>query len=559
MTPLRPPSLVSRARNLERIRQISEIAVRHGFGYFFERHNLWQILHLKRRPAEQLPAQRARHIREMLEELGPTFVKFGQLLSTRPDIVPPDVIEELVKLQDQVAGFPYDIVRRVVEEDLGLTLERLFVGFDTVPIGAASIGQVHRAVLPGGHHVIVKVQRPTAAHQIDRDIDLLYQIAELMRDHLGSRLFVDPMKVVEEFAQSIRRELDYTLEGRNIERFADHFRESAEVIIPRVYWRYSTRRVLTLEYIEGETLNELEVEALSLAERRTLADTLARCWFKQIFEDGFFHGDPHPANILYVGPRRIGLLDFGIVGLLTADDLEQGTRLFLAVLDQDIATVKRRLRRLGVEWEAARDAQVGRALEEAFSRYYGISLADLDPAAFLREILDLIYSLHLEFPTRFLILDKALLTLEGVVSAVYPEFNVFDSARPYARRLVGRRYLPQSVAERVTRSLAAYRDVFQDYPFQVHRLLEEAKDGEFAVRFVHTGLEDFAHKLDVLTNRVAVTLIAVSMGVSSAFIAIFVDAGPQLFGLSVWGIPGLFAAAFFGVWLMWAIFRSGRL
>jgi ubiquinone biosynthesis protein len=559
MTPLRSPSLVSRARNFERVRQISEVAVRHGFGYFFERHNLWEILHLRRRRAEPLPTQRGRHIREMLEELGPTFVKFGQLLSTRPDIVPPDVIEELVKLQDQVPGFPFDVARDVIEHELGLSLDRLFVTFDAQPIGAASIGQVYGAVLPGGHRVIVKVQRPTARQQIDRDLDLLYQIGELLRDHMGERMFVDPVRVVEEFAQSIRKELDYTLEGRSIERFAENFRDDLDVEIPKVIWRYSTKRVLTMQYFEGPTLNDLDVNSLTLGERRRIAEVLAGAWFKQIFEHGFFHGDPHPANLLYLAPDRIALLDFGIVGMLSDDDIENGTRLFLAILDRDLSAVKRRLRRLGVTWDASQDAKVDEALEMTFNRYFGLSLDDLDPAAFLTDILDLIYSLHLQLPTRFLLLDKALITLEGVVSAIYPEFNVFESARPYARRLITQRYLPHNLAERFSRSFAAYRDVFQDYPFQVHRLLEEAKDGELAIRFVHLGLEGFAHKLDLLTNRVVVTLIAISMGATSAFIAIFVDAGPQLFGLSIWGIPGLLAAAFFGVWLMWAILRSGRL
>jgi ubiquinone biosynthesis protein len=559
MTPSRSPSLMSRARNFERIRQISEVAVRHGFGYFFERHNLWQILHLRRRKADALPAQRGRHIREMLEELGPTFVKFGQLLSTRPDIVPPDVIEELTKLQDQVPGFPSDIARAVIEEDLGLSVERLFVAFEQEPIGAASIGQVYRAVLPGGHRVIIKVQRPTARQQIDRDLDLLFQIAELLRDHMGDRLFVDPTKIVDEFAQSIRRELDYTLEGRNIERFGENFRDDPNVEIPRVVWRYSTRRVLTMGYFEGPTLNEVDLGGMSLTERRALAEVLAGAWFKQIFQHGFFHGDPHPANLLYLGSERVALLDFGIVGMLSREDIENGTRLFLAILERDLASVKRRLRRLGVQWDANREAQVDEAIEVTFNRYFGLSLDDLDPAAFLTDLLDLIYSLHLQLPTRFVLLFKALITLEGVVSTIHPQFNVFESARPHARSLYLERHLPQNVADRLSRSLAAYRDVFQDYPFQLHRLLEEAKDGELAIRFVHLGLEGFAHKLDLLTNRLVMALIAVSMGVSSAFIAVLVDTGPQVYGLSIWGVPGLVAAAFFGVWLMWAILRSGRL
>jgi len=558
MTPSRAP-LLTRARNLERIRQISEVAVRHGFGYFFERHNLWQALRLRRRDAEPAPRQRARHIREMFEELGPTFVKFGQLLSTRPDVVPPDMIEELVKLQDQVAGFAFETAREVIEEDLGLTLERLFVGFDPVPIAAASIGQVHRAVLPGGRPVVVKVQRPDAAAQIHRDIDLLYQVAELMHDRFQGRIFVDPVQVVDEFSHSIRRELDYLLEGRNAERFRADFADDDAVTIPKVYWRYSTRRVLTLEHLEGISLNEIRPETLDLVERRQLVDTLADCWFKQILVHGFFHGDPHPANILYRGSGRIALLDFGITGLLTPDDLEQGTRLFLGVLDQDFRAIKRTLRHLGVEWGADKDRQLSQTLEDAFARYYGTRLGEVDPAAFLHEVFDIVYTLHLELPTRFLMLDKALLTIEGVVTQIYPDFNVFDAARPYARSLVQRRFAPRRLADRVQQSVAGYRDLLEDYPVQLHAIFDKVRRGEIEIQFRHRGLEDLTHRLDVITNRAVVALVAVSMGVSSAFIAVLIQEGPQVFGLSLWGLPGLVAAFFFGIWLMYGIFRSGRL
>ncbi len=552
-------TLLTRARNLERVRQISEVAVRHGFGYFFERHNLLEILRIRRHQVRPEPGQRGRHIREMLEELGPTFVKLGQLLSTRPDLVPADVIEELIKLQDEVPGFPAEQAREVIETELGLSLERLFVSFDPEPVAAASIGQVHRAILPGGRAVVVKVQRPEAARQIERDIELMYQVAEFMQDHLAERLFVNPGNVVDEFANSITRELDYLLEARNIERIRANFAGVEDVVVPRVYWRYTRNRVLTMEYLEGTTLKRLDLRSLTLGDKRALADVLARAWFKQIMEDGFFHADPHPSNILYRADGTIALLDFGIVGHLSREDLEEGTRLFLAIMDEDISAVKRRLRRLGVVWHNSRDDEMTQALEEGFNRYFGVSLAEIDPRILLREIFDIIYSMHLQLPTRFLMLDKTLLLLEGAVSAVYEEFNVFEVARPYARRLLQRRFWPGEVRSRTTRSAAAYMDVLRDYPFQLHSIFEEMKDGELAVRFVHEGLDAFIHRIDVMTNRVVVAMIAISMGVGSAMIGVFVEGGPQLLGLSVWGLPGLTAAAFFGVWLMWAIVRSGRL
>ena len=551
--------LRGRARNLERLRQISEVAVRHGLGYFFERHNLWQILSVRRREVPPPPSQLGRHIREFLEELGPSFVKFGQLLSTRSDLLPHEIVVELVKLQDRVPPFPVDEARAVIEEDLGLTVERLFEWFDPVPIAAASIGQVHRASLPGGVQVVVKVQRPGAFRQIERDIDLLYQIAELLAEHFGKRLAVDPVETINEFSRALSAELDYTLEGRNAERFASNFAEHEEVEIPAVFWSHSSRRVLTLEWKPGLTLNQLDLENLGISERYRLADTISRAWFKQILEDGFFHGDPHPANITYVDADHIALLDFGIAGNLSDEDLEQGTLLFLDIMNRDIAGVKRRLQRLGVHWSRDKDDLATAALELGFSRYFGASLADIDPAALIREVFDIIYSLHLGLPTRFLMLEKSLLTVEGVVTQIYPDFNVFEVARPYARRLLARRYRPDVALGRLTRSLTEYGQVFREYPFQLHDLLEEMRDGELEIKFVHTGLEDFSHKLDILTNRMVVALVAVSLGIASSLVAVFITEGPHVLGVSVWGIPGFLAALFFGVWLMWAIVRSGRL
>ncbi|MBU2602136.1 MAG: phosphotransferase [Actinobacteria bacterium] len=554
-----PKGLVGRARNLDRLRQISEVAVRHGFGYLFERHNLWTVLALRKREVPPAPPQLGRHVREFLEELGPTFVKFGQLLSTRPDLIPHEVLEQLVRLQDQVPPFPFDTVRAVVEEELGLTLERAFVSFDRVPIAAASIGQVHRAELPGGAQVVVKVQRPDAARQIRRDIELLEQTALLMKEHMGERLFADPVAVVQEFARSISAELDYTLEARNADRFASHFSGSQSVSIPRVYWTHSRRRVLALEYTHGTTLNLLDLEEMGYAERSVLAETIADAWFKQILEDGFFHADPHPANIMYLEHGRIALLDFGMAGALSREDLEQGTLLFLDVMGRDLEGVKRRLARLGVRWPREKDHEVTAALELGFARYFGLKLADLDAGALIHEVFDLIYHLHLNLPSRFLLLEKSLLTLEGVATTVYPDLNVFQMARPYARRLLVRRYRPDVALAGAGRSFEAYARVLRDYPFQLHDLLEEMRDGELEIKFVHMGLDDFGHKLDVLTNRVVIGLITATLGLASSMVAVFVTDGPHVLGLSVWGIPGFFGSFVFGVWLMWAIVRSGRM
>jgi ubiquinone biosynthesis protein len=290
-----------RTRNLGRLSEIAQVAVRHGFGYFFERHRLTDVLPWTARveqSAELGGSERGRHLREMLDELGPTFVKFGQLLSTRPDVVPPDIVAELRGLQDDVRPFPFEQAREMVEAELGLSLEQAFVRFDEVPIAAASIGQVHRAALPNGDEVVVKVQRPNAPRQIESDLALLYQAARIIKERVRSLDFIDAAALVDEFARSIRQELDYQLEGRNADTFRRNFAGSQHVLVPKVYWGYSGKRILTLEFLDGVQLADLDLDERSLDERRELAYRMSNAWMEMIFRHGFVHGDPHPANIL---------------------------------------------------------------------------------------------------------------------------------------------------------------------------------------------------------------------------------------------------------------------
>ncbi len=548
---------MTRIRNMERIREISEVAVRHGFGYFFERHRPLSPIPRRRRQEPLPPAQRGRHIREMLDELGPTFVKFGQLLSTRPDVVPADIVQELVKLQDRVTPLPFATIQEVVEEDLGLTLTRAFESFEVEPVAAASIGQVHAATLPGGQRVVVKVQRPGAARQIPKDIEVLYQVAETLEGRV--ELGVSLTSIVQEFARNINRELDYILEARNADRFGTNFKDSDTVQIPRVYWQYCSKRVLTLERIDGPTLNAPEVQALPLEERKVLAEAITDCWFKQILHDGFFHADPHPANVVYLGAGRLGLLDFGTAGFLRREDLEEGVRLFLHVMQSDVLGIKRSLKRLGVHWAPSADEAVTQSIEEGFSRYFGMSLATIDVSSLLHQVFDIVYSLQLRLPSRFLLLDKALLTMEGVVSQLYPDLDFFSTARGYANELQRQRLDPRLIWDRLQRYAGEYAQILRDYPLQLHDVLEEARDGEIEIKFRHTGLEGMMHRLDIITNRLVVALVCVGLGLASTAVAVMVEEGPQIGGLSVWGLPGFIGSLFFGGWLVYAIIRSGRL
>jgi len=539
-------------RNLGRLSEIAQVAVRHGFGYAVDGRKSGD-------PEAGGPTARGRHLRDMLDELGPTFVKFGQLLSTRPDIVPPDIIAELRGLQDDVRPFPYADVETTIREDLGQPIERLFTEFDERPLAAASIGQVHRATLPNGRRVVVKVQRPNAPRQIEADLALMYQAAKVARERIRALDFIDTNEIVDEFSRSIRQELDYRLEARNADAFHKNFAGHPHVSVPRVYWTYTRSRVLTLEYLDGVQLADIDVERWTLDQRRRLAYLVAEAWMTMIFRHGFFHGDPHPANILVLSPDRIGLVDFGLTGKLTDEDMSKLTRLFIDAASENIEMLPRRLADLGVRYPKDREEQFVSELRELYHRYYGASLQEIDPIQVIREGFALIYTMNLRLPTRFVMLDKAIATLGSVGVELYPDFNVFEVAKPYARDLMIERFTPRRVVSRARREGWKLTQMAVELPYQLHDTLEQVRDGQIEVGFVHKGLDEFMAKLDVLFNRLVIALVVTGGLIGSSLIGIFAKTGPHVLGLHVVSVLGFGLSAVLGVWLLWSVVRSGRL
>ena len=552
---------VKSPRSLGRLSEIAQVAARHGFGYFLRKYHLGDLLPRGAGASTRTSnaSDRGRRLREMLDELGPTFVKFGQLLSTRPDVVPPDIAVELRGLQDDVSPVGFNQIRDVVEAELGLTIEQAFLEFDVVPMASASIGQVHRAVLPDGQEVAVKVQRPAAPAQIEADLGLLYQAARLLRERVKALEFMDPRELVDEFARSIRLELDYGHEARNAEAFHRNFARDHGVVVPKVIRQYSSARVLTLEFLHGRKVADLDLDAMTPMERSDVVTRMADTWMTMVFRHGFFHADPHPANVFVLDSGEIGLVDFGQAGKLTDEDMARLTRLFVDAATENVDAIPRRLRELGVRYAPEREQEFRQELKVLFDRYYGTRLSDVDPLQVIREAFQLIYALNLKLPSRYVMLDKAIATLASVGQEVYPDFNVFEVAKPYARRLLAERFHPRFLAQQVRTEAFALGSIARELPYQAHDILERLRDGTFQVRIENPGIDQLDEHIDQASNRLAVALVVAAGLLGSAMVGVFAEGGPHVMGIHLIALIGFLISGAFGFWLVWGIFRHHRL
>ena len=546
-----------RRGNLVRFSQIGRILVRHGFGFVFD---VRRDRREKRGAEELLAPNFGVRLRRALDDLGPTFVKFGQLLSTRSDIIPESILSELQKLQDTAAPIPLEVAQAVIERELGLPTEKLFAEFDPVPLGSASIGQVYEARLRGGEAVAVKVQRPEAQRRVAADLALMKDFAALLDARFGDRIFIDVPGLVAEFEGVIRRELDYHAEAQNARRFAINF-TGTPVKIPKIYTELSTKRVLTMEFVEGIRFYNLQPLLLAPAERRRVATMGADTIFKMAFEDGFFHGDPHPANLVLTPEGELALLDFGMVGFMSRGDIEALSRLFISVIQRDAAAALRGLEGLGVRYAPEVREDLVQELREFLYKYSGLSVGEVTLGQALSELISLIRRYRLSVPPVFPLLTKALVTAEGLSRSIDPTINVYEIARPYANRLLRERYEPQFLFERSQERALEYARYLEDYPEQLRQLLTELEDGELEVKFSHGGLDELSGEVDVLANRLVFAVVTGALLIGSSFLGAFASGGPQVpyLGIPVVAFVGFTLALVMATILLTVIFRSRRL
>src|SRR5579875_436895 len=551
-----------RGTHLRRYRQIAEVLVRHGLGSLVSAAGLERFLPFPRavlgRTALAEPPGRPARLRMALEELGTTFIKLGQILSTRADLLPPEYQAELARLQDQARPVPGEIIREILVEELGRPIEELFSAFDPSPLAAASIGQAHAAVLRDGREVVVKVRRPGVVEQVLEDLEILQNLAAAASRHWDLADQYDIVGLAQEFAQTLEAELDYVREGRNAERIARAFAGDRGIHVPRVFWEATTSRVLTLERIRGIKISDLAALEEAGIDRSLLARRAARIILKMVFEDGFFHADPHPGNFFIEPGGRIGLIDFGMVGIIDDRTQLQLVDVLLAVTGQDVDRLVDVLGEMGVIQRRVNRALLRRDLEHLLARYYGRPLGEIEITPLLNDALAIVRRHRLRFPPNLALLAKTVAMNEGLGRQLDPSFNLTTVLVPYARRMVVRQFSPRFWSRRLTRaSLDAIR-LGMEMPEQLRRMIAEIERGGLEVGMRPEGFEPVIQRLERLANRIVLGIITAAFVIGLAvLLAVYPPPGWQRWAGFVFA-TGFAVAAVLGVYLAWSILRSGR-
>jgi len=555
--------VIQAVQDLKRLREISAVVVRHGFGELWDRAKIWDVLgrreDTQRLSRDEIRATTARRFRETLAELGPTFIKLGQILSSRPDILPPDFIAELSHLQDRASPMPVETVFELIETGLGRSAHQLFASIDPEPMASASIAQVHRARLASGEDVVVKVQRPGIEEQIRSDTDLLFYLARFLEGVIEETGIYTPTGIVTEFRDAMLLELDFENEARNIDEFAHSHADRPYVVIPKLYRDLSSRTVITLQELKGVKLKTaLDSGDSPGIDRKQLARHVLEASFQQLFKDGLFHGDPHPGNIMVMEGNRIGLLDFGLVGRLTKQMQESIIVLVLAISLRDPDTVARLLYKVGIPDQRINLHHFRQAIHDILDRYLGRKLSEVDPGVLMSELVDLAMKYKIKIPKEYAVLSKASATTEGIVRQLDPELDITQAALPYAKQLLYDRYSPASMSGGFLRVLLQLQGFLQDTPQQLAQILMDLEGGKFNVNV----RSDELSRLNTNVKALGILLFT-GMLASGLIVGAFSLAGraSEGVGQTVWPLAALIglslAAMLFGAALSWTLL-SGR-
>lgn len=553
---------ISVVRDLPRLHEIASVMIRYGWGDLVRvlgisgaLEKAGRVLHWQN-TSEISQLDPAVRIRRALEELGPTFVKLGQLLATRVDMFPPQWIDEFEKLHSQVPAVPYEILHPDLVAALKGEPGEVFAEFNPVPMAAASIAQVHRATLKDGTPVVVKIRRPGIEDVIRADLRILEHAAKLLESELPDARRYDPVSIVSQFRRSLMRELDLAKEARNIDQFARHFADDPLVKIPRVYWAFTNDRVNVQEEIVGKAGVSPDMLRASGLDPKLLAARGSDTVLRMVLEHGYFHADPHPGNVLFLPDNRIGMIDFGMVGMLTHPRRNQIVDLLHALAHKD----EQDLLQVLLDWSGESVVDEDRLaydVTELLQSYDDLQLKDVKIGGLLNDITALMRDNNLVLPADLTLLFKTLITLEGLGQQLDPEFHMIDHVTPFVERVIQQRYTPKALMARGSKSVREALDVVANLPRDLQHLLRDIRRGRVKVDLDLKRLDQFGHQLDSASNRLTMGILTASLVVGSSII-MTVEGGPKLFGLPFFGLVGFLIAFFNSLWIIFSIWRSGK-
>lgn len=559
-------SLQTRVNYINRYREIAMQFSKSGLGFLIEEIGIDRVISLPKRILlrqqndEVLEKTYAERIRIFIEEMGTTFIKLGQIASTRGDLLPPDLIKELEKLQSHVAPFPATEARKLIEESLEAPIDELFMIFDDTPVGSASIGQVHRAMLHTGEDVAVKVQRANIEKTVRTDLEILRHLAVLAESNLEWARNYQVTDMIEEFSDALINELDYTIEARNVERIGKTHKNDDKIKIPEIYWEYSTKNVMVMDFIKGIPVNHFaELDKLNI-NRSDLAETLARAIFQQIFEEGYFHGDPHPGNVSVLRDGTLVFLDFGMIGRLTSDLKNNFGSLLISLMRKDSDGVVKAIVKMGVVPSDVSMRDLNREAEIMRDKYYDVPLSKLNFSDAVNDLFGIANKYKIKLPQDFTILAKTLLTLESVVSQLDPDFSIMDVAEPFGKTLLLERYNPKNLLNFQIDEIQQLGSELREVTENVHQFSKGLKNQNLPIEIDVKGRSQFSKHLDRVINRLSFSIVLLAFSIVMVGLIVgsaILGEGSIIFRIPIIEIAAIFAMGMF-IWLLWSIVKSGR-
>ncbi|MEM4255282.1 MAG: AarF/UbiB family protein [Candidatus Norongarragalinales archaeon] len=541
-------------KNFRRVREIAGVFASHGFDEFIasaQQKGPLRELALRFFPPRQKTPVGIR-LRRALEDLGPTFVKLGQLLATRTDFFPPDVIRELEKLVDEVNPVSFATVKSVLREEYG-DYSKIFKHIEEKPLASASIAQVHKATLHNGKRVVIKVQRPNITVKIESDLQVLLDLAGFLESNFPESRFYTPTEIVQDFAKNLRRELDFLHEMRNAIKFRKNFEGDGEVYAPLVYPEYCTRRVLVEEHIEGVKL--LQIQPYPLQRRKKIVEAGARSLVKQVLVHGFFQADPHYGNIIVMKNDGIGVVDFGMMGFIDSKTRETTTDFFISLIEKDTEKLVDYFMGVGALPKDADVSAFREDLGEVIEQYYNVPISQMHLDEVIRDLTDIVREYKVRMHPKSMLLMRMLVTLEGIGRKLYPQFNTIEVAKPVVKGLVEERKKPLTVLKKSWSSLNEIAEAASKIPVQFSGVLGRAEQGNLSLNIQHYGLHEPISELDRTINKVSLSLIVAALIVASSLL-VAAQIPPLLWGYSALGLAGLSIAVLFGLVLVGRIFAS---